>query len=230
MGQRSQSHIDCCPVKRGRQEYRGSPGEAERRLSDPGLGRILGGMVRGLNPVNIPLLKPILSRHEHIYEAIEKRLICSDALNSVKDKVEVERHLNGSVIVLSTLGMLSNPALHLIGMFRVVPLQTLVIDEASQIRIEEFMVRVLFTTGALPSQLYIVQHLFVKFSQTLEKVCFFGDPKQRKLGVSLLQTLFTLMLRHHSTSIWQRQSSWNENDIRVKHLHHSSLFLDTQCM
>ena len=50
--------------------------------------------------------------------------------------------LEGSPIILSTLGMLSNPALHSVGLFLTVPVERLVIDEASQIKMEDFMVRI----------------------------------------------------------------------------------------
>jgi len=73
--------------------------------------------------------------------------------------------------------MLSNPALHSVEMFLTVPIERLVVDEASQIKIEDFMVRIpcYFTRPSLTIQ----QHIFVKFSKTLRKVCFFGDPEQR---------------------------------------------------
>jgi hypothetical protein len=43
--------------------------------------------------------------------------------------------------VLCTLSMLSNPALDTRGVFKLVPMQMLVIDEASQINVFEYMVR-----------------------------------------------------------------------------------------
>jgi len=85
--------------------------------------------------------------------------------------------LGGSRIILSTLGMLSNPALHSVGMFLTVPVERLVVDEASQIRMEDFMVRIPYHLIQL--SLTIQQHIFVKFSKTLRKVSFFGDPEQR---------------------------------------------------
>ncbi|KIJ41669.1 hypothetical protein M422DRAFT_255284 [Sphaerobolus stellatus SS14] len=55
--------------------------------------------------------------------------------------------------------MLSNHSLDNAGAFSVVPMETLVIDEASQINAFEY------------------RHLFAKF-EDLKKVCFFGDPNQ----------------------------------------------------
>ncbi|KAI0363390.1 P-loop containing nucleoside triphosphate hydrolase protein [Pilatotrama ljubarskyi] len=95
--------------------------------------------------------------HEHLYEEIEERLIRSDELFA--DRVEAERKLAGVTVVLCTISMLSNPAIDNCGIFRLVPIERLVVDEASQIDTFEFM------------------HLFHKF-RSLEKVCMFGDPKQ----------------------------------------------------
>ncbi|KAF8994638.1 P-loop containing nucleoside triphosphate hydrolase protein, partial [Cyathus striatus] len=76
--------------------------------------------------------------HEHLYAGIESNLIRSDKLPN--DKVGMERLFNGSSIVLSTLSMLSNPVLEINGSFDLVPVKRLVIDEASQIRVFEYMV------------------------------------------------------------------------------------------
>ncbi|KAI0333215.1 hypothetical protein GY45DRAFT_321072 [Cubamyces sp. BRFM 1775] len=95
--------------------------------------------------------------HEHLYEDIEERLIRSDELFA--DPVATERELAGAQLVLCTIAMLSNPAIDRCGIFGLVPVARLIVDEASQIDTFEFM------------------HLFHKF-QDLEKVCMFGDPKQ----------------------------------------------------
>ena len=89
--------------------------------------------------------------------------------------------LEGSPIILSTLGMLSNPALHSVGLFLTVPVERLVIDEASQIKMEEFMVRI--PSYLIQPSLTIQQHVFVRFSKTLRKVSFFGDPEQRQEAI-----------------------------------------------
>ena len=53
----------------------------------------------------------------------------------------MERALGGSSVILSTLNMLSSPALDANGTFTIVRVERLVVDEASQIKIFEFMVR-----------------------------------------------------------------------------------------
>ncbi|KAJ6554659.1 P-loop containing nucleoside triphosphate hydrolase protein, partial [Mycena capillaripes] len=96
--------------------------------------------------------------HEHIYGSIDDFLIRTDEL--MGDERGIVHILNGARIVLSTLSTLSNPGLDQVGIFSLVPVERLVVDEASQINAFEFM------------------HVFFKFRKSLEKVCFFGDPMQ----------------------------------------------------
>lgn len=77
-------------------------------------------------------------RHEHLYEDISQRVIRSDELP--KEVSDMEKMIGSSRIILCTLSMLSNPALHSNGTFRVVPVERLIIDEASQINVFEFLV------------------------------------------------------------------------------------------
>ncbi|KAG5638089.1 hypothetical protein H0H81_001856 [Sphagnurus paluster] len=98
--------------------------------------------------------------HEHIYTMIQQRVLRSDDFSGMKDVTGVSSLIQGSCIILSTLSMLSNPGLDEVGLFKVVPMKQLVVDEASQIKIEDFM------------------PIFQKFGKTLRKVCFFGDPQQ----------------------------------------------------
>ncbi|KAH9888514.1 hypothetical protein C8Q73DRAFT_655707 [Cubamyces lactineus] len=95
--------------------------------------------------------------HEHLYEEIEERLIRSDELFA--DPMDAERKLAGAQVILCTIAMLSNPAIDRCGIFKLVPVERLIVDEASQIDTFEFM------------------HLFYKF-RDLQKLCMFGDPKQ----------------------------------------------------
>ncbi|KAF9478008.1 hypothetical protein BDN70DRAFT_809730, partial [Pholiota conissans] len=76
--------------------------------------------------------------HEHLYEEILRRVIRSDELpNNITG---MDRIIGNSNIVLCTLSMLSNPALLKNGTFTILPVERLIIDEASQINIYEFMV------------------------------------------------------------------------------------------
>ncbi|PBK86038.1 P-loop containing nucleoside triphosphate hydrolase protein [Armillaria gallica] len=96
--------------------------------------------------------------HEHIYTVIKDKLFHADKLP--KNQEDLGSIIGGSSIMLSTLSMLSNPALDQNGIFDIVPPRTLVVDEASQINVFEYM------------------HIFSKFRNEMTQVCFFGDPKQ----------------------------------------------------
>ena len=62
--------------------------------------------------------------------------------------------------MLCTISMLSHPNLESTGFTRLVPLDTVIIDEASQIEIADY----------LP--------LFSKFGKTIRKLVFVGDDQQ----------------------------------------------------
>ncbi|KAH9956267.1 P-loop containing nucleoside triphosphate hydrolase protein, partial [Russula dissimulans] len=106
--------------------------------------------------------------HEELYVGLEDKMIRSDELPDSKEAVA--RAFDDATVVLCTLSMLSNPKLYDCGLFEVVPLKSLVIDEASQIDVFQLM------------------HLFYKFANVLTKVCFFGDPKQQKVYDRKLQS------------------------------------------
>ncbi|PSR72688.1 hypothetical protein PHLCEN_2v11383 [Hermanssonia centrifuga] len=97
--------------------------------------------------------------HEELYARVEHNLIRSDELARTPNPIETERKLAGSRIILCTLSMLSNPFLDDARVYSFVPVERLVVDEASQINVSEYM------------------HLIHKFKK-LQKLCFFGDPKQ----------------------------------------------------
>ncbi len=80
-------------------------------------------------------------RHEELYALVEHNLIRSDELARDPDPIETERKLAGSRIILCTLSMLSNPFLDDASVYSFVPVERLVVDEASQINISEYMVR-----------------------------------------------------------------------------------------
>ncbi|KAF8825447.1 hypothetical protein HHX47_DHR7000607 [Lentinula edodes] len=79
-----------------------------------------------------------LEWHEHIYEQISEKLIRTDELPD--NTLGMSRLIGSSKVILSTLGLLSNPALEQNGLFNVVPFERLVVDEASQINVFEYMV------------------------------------------------------------------------------------------
>ncbi|KAF7980215.1 hypothetical protein HWV62_39321 [Athelia sp. TMB] len=76
--------------------------------------------------------------HEHIYEEIQQHLLLTDELSA--DPGATERLINGCQVVLCTLSMLSSYLLQDRRVFQIVPVEVLVVDEASQIEIGEYMV------------------------------------------------------------------------------------------
>ncbi|KAJ7079450.1 P-loop containing nucleoside triphosphate hydrolase protein [Mycena belliarum] len=128
--------------------------------------------------------------HEDIYGPIEDFLLRTDELTN-PDARGLVHLLQDAQIVLSTLSTLSNPGLDQIRIFSLVPLERLVVDEASQINVFDYM------------------HVLYKFRETLEKICFFGDPKQLPpYGTDHAPTLKSIF--------------------EVRHLQDLTQFLDTQ--
>jgi hypothetical protein len=106
-------------------------------------------------------------RHEHLYEKITHNVIRSD--DFVDSTVLIERLLLGSRVILCTLSMLSHPKLA--AFMRLVPPQTMIVDEASQIEIGDYF------------------PLLHRFQHTLSKLVFIGDNKQCKWTFTLLYTM-----------------------------------------
>ncbi|KAG1835152.1 P-loop containing nucleoside triphosphate hydrolase protein, partial [Suillus variegatus] len=93
--------------------------------------------------------------HEHLYANIRANIIISEDFKAPNFYQE----LRNSPVILCTLSMLSSFALRKHGGFKAAPLRTLVIDEASQIEIGDYIP--LFTSHT-----------------SIRKVCFIGDDKQ----------------------------------------------------
>lgn len=102
-----------------------------------------------------------MGRHEHLYESIETNVIRSDEF--ADNLVGTSRLLLGSRVILCTLSMLSHPRLMASGFSRLVPIKTVIVDEASQIELGDY----------LP--------LLSKFGKNIRKLAFIGDNKQRAL-------------------------------------------------
>lgn len=95
--------------------------------------------------------------HEHLYERIKENIIVSDRFLKPG---HIQRALQGTRVMLCTLSMISNPKLQLAGVTQVVPIVNVVIDEASQIEVGQYV------------------PLFKTFGESLRKICFVGDDKQ----------------------------------------------------
>ena len=86
----------------------------------------------------------VAHRHEHHYVDISGHLVQSDKLFGKAGGVT--EFVGKSKVILCTVSMLSHPSMDNVGVFRRVPVERLVVDEASQIDTFEFMVRLLANT------------------------------------------------------------------------------------
>ena len=100
-------------------------------------------------------------RHAHLYEELRRCLIRSDTFP--KSVVEASRLLDGYEVILCTLSMFSNP--HVDVFLRIVPVEMIILDEASQIECGEYL------------------RIFHCFHLTLSKLVFVGDDKQCDLSL-----------------------------------------------
>jgi hypothetical protein len=95
----------------------------------------------------------LFTRHEHIYTKIEDNVIRSNRFRNIST-----HEIKGCKVMLCTLSMLSNHNLKKFTSLN--PIKTLIVDEASQIEIGDYV------------------SVFSDFHTTLRKACFIGDDKQ----------------------------------------------------
>jgi len=79
-------------------------------------------------------------RHEEIYEKIIQKVVRLDEIRDPR-QVETDIRQNGICTILCTISMLSNPGVAQQGFYRHVPVQRLMVDEASQIYVGQYIVR-----------------------------------------------------------------------------------------
>ncbi|EPS96646.1 hypothetical protein FOMPIDRAFT_52939, partial [Fomitopsis schrenkii] len=96
--------------------------------------------------------------HEHLYKRIKENVIPSDEF--ADNPVGNARLLLGSRVILCTLSMLATHRLVSAGFTRLVPVETVFVDEASQIELGDY----------LP--------LLSRFGRDIKKLVFVGDDKQ----------------------------------------------------
>lgn len=149
-------------------------------------------------------------RHEHLYEIIRGNVIESG--NFKRSIVENERLLLGSRVILCTISMLSTNRLMELGFTKLVPVQTVIIDEASQIEAGDY----------LP--------MLALYKTTLRKMVFIGDDKQCKCGGRGQMRFFRAdsgfaVAPYGQEDIWELKSVFE-----WPHLKENAVFLDTQCM
>lgn len=97
-------------------------------------------------------------RHDHLYNKIKKQVILSDTFE--KDIEHTRESLGGSRVILCTLSMLSSGQILGCGFAELVPVETLIVDEASQVEIADYLIPL------------------ARFHSSLQKIIFIGDDKQ----------------------------------------------------
>ena len=118
------------------------------------------------------------------------------------------RELKGVEVILCTISMLSNDLMKK-RFTRIVPLTTLIVDEASQIEIGAY----------LP--------VFTNYP-SIRKACFIGDDKQCESHTPLYSGYladYFIVPPYGQDELEELQSIFE-----VPHLHNNVVFLDTQCM
>lgn len=104
------------------------------------------------------------ARHEHLYDRISSYVIRSDEYSTAS------RELQDCQVILCTLSTLAHPRLSIFT--RKVPIKTMVIDEASQINVNDYI------------------PILERFS-SLHKLCFIGDDKQCMYNLLSIKFKFT---------------------------------------
>ena len=114
-------------------------------------------------------------RHEHLYHKVRNNFISSDKFYIASSK----SNLKDCQVILCTLSMLSNSKINLFT--KKIPLKTLVVDEASQIEVGNYI------------------SIFTDFKHSLRKLCFIGDDKQ---CMFYLTYIYKKYLTSFSTTLW----------------------------
>ncbi|KAA1467651.1 hypothetical protein DENSPDRAFT_257146 [Dentipellis sp. KUC8613] len=143
--------------------------------------------------------------HEHLYEKIANNVIRSDEFPA--DIVGVHRKLLDARVILCTLSMMSSLKTPLFA--RVAPVQTVIIDEASQIEIGNYI------------------PLLHKFKHSLAKIVFIGDDKQ---CVSCFHLSFNDIDPVLAVPPYGQEDIPELRSVfEVPHLRRDPVFLDTNC-
>lgn len=97
-------------------------------------------------------------RHDHLYTKIKNQVICSDDFD--RNKKKTREDLGTARVILCTLSMMSGNKVISSGFSELVPVETLIVDEASQVEIGDYLIPL------------------SRFYNTLQKIIFIGDDKQ----------------------------------------------------
>ncbi|KAG8844026.1 hypothetical protein FRC20_003655 [Serendipita sp. 405] len=116
--------------------------------------------------------------HEHIYTKVKNNLCVASSLP--KEKQEVRTFLGNARVILCTLSMLTASRLRAVDFYDLMPVNTVVVDEASQIQIGDL----------LPMLHY--------FESDIKRICFVGDHKQlAPYGQEEVQEIESIFEKEH---------------------------------
>jgi len=107
---------------------------------------------------------------------VKDAVIRSDVLRKRED-TGVQDIFDGVTLVLSTLTMLSDLILNTCGLLSLIPVTTLVVDEASQIDVFEFMVTLAFTFEPRMSANSYYPAPILQVLKGSKKIVFFWRPE-----------------------------------------------------
>jgi hypothetical protein len=143
-------------------------------------------------------------RHEHLYgcELLDNIIVSDDF---PKDVVAASRLLSGCRVILCSLGMLCNPRLACFTL--VVPIETIIIDEASQIECGDYI------------------PLISMNARTLRKFVFIGDHQQCETRIHCICRRLTIT---HAVPPYGHEDLLSI--FERAHLKKKFKFLDIQCM
>ncbi|KAJ7104047.1 P-loop containing nucleoside triphosphate hydrolase protein [Mycena belliarum] len=134
-------------------------------------------------------------RHEHLYAKIMDSVVRSDDMTD--DIVTVKKQLAGIRVVLCTLSMFSS--FRISPITRIVPVQTVMVDEASQVEIGNYV------------------PMLNSFSKSLQKLVLIGDDKQLppygQNGIDSLQSVFEIDHLRQQAVFLDTQSCPNSLDL-----------------
>lgn len=160
---------------------------------------------------------------------MEEKLIRSDEFPPSGDMVAMERLFGGNTVILCTLSMLSNPVVVQSGLTKLVPVQRLIIDEASQIDVFEFLVSVfavlgITTTNELWLSLYSTsttwnssKFVSLEIQNNVSSVLRISDNRT-------ISTYFLILVPPY-----QAEQAGLQTIFEVKQLRRTKYFLNTQC-
>lgn len=160
---------------------------------------------------------------------MEEKLIRSDDIPSSGDMAAMERLFEGNTVILCTLSMLSNPIVVRSGLTKLVPIERLIIDEASQIDVFEFLVSSFSVLGmTTTTELWLS---LCSTSTTWTSSKFVSLEIQNNVRVALrssnnrtISTYFLILVPPY-----QAEQAGLQTIFEVKQLRRTKYFLNTQC-